>query len=99
MKKYAATITISVIVLLAVLVGVWATMSLIAGLHRSGWQISELIRQYMIATGMIKPIHTLVDFYSHIKGIEYLICVVFFVAFPLFYRYVNGDRKKIKTGL
>lgn len=96
MKKYVANMTISVIVISTVLVGVWATVSLFAGLHRTGWQFSELIRQYMIATGMIKPFHTLVDFYSHIKGIEYLICIVFFIAFPLFYRYVNEDREKIK---
>jgi len=38
---------------------------------------------------MIKPLHTLVDFYTHIKGIEYLICVAFFVAFPAFYSYIN----------
>ena len=43
---------------------------------------------------MIKPLHTLVDFYTHIKGIEYLICVAFFVAFPAFYSYVNKGQKK-----
>ena len=31
------------------------------------------------------------------KGIEYLICVGFFVAFPLFYKYVNSDVKKVET--
>lgn len=77
--------------------GIWAGAALIAGLHHSNWQVSELLRQYMVATGMIKTFNTTVDFYSHIKGVEYLICVAFFVVFPLFYRYANEDRKIIKT--
>jgi len=51
----------------------------------------------MTATGMIKPLHTLVDFYTHIKGIEYLICVAFFVAFPAFYSYVSKERKQMSV--
>jgi hypothetical protein len=47
----------------------------------------------MVATGMVTPLHTLVDYYTHIKGIEYLICVAFFVAFPAFYIYVNKEKK------
>ena len=44
---------------------------------------------------MIKPLHTLVDFYTHIKGIEYLVCVVFFVAFPAFYRYISKEKRQV----
>jgi len=36
-------------------------------------------------------VYTLVDFYQYIKGVEYLICVAFFVAFPLFYKYLNAN--------
>ncbi len=59
------------------------------GLYRVNWQVTELVRQYLVASGMIQPIHTMVDFYTHIKGIEYIICVAFFVAFPIFFQYVN----------
>jgi hypothetical protein len=41
------------------------------------------------AVGYTKSIHTLVDFYQYIKAVEYLICVAFFVSFPMFYRYLN----------
>ena len=34
-------------------------------------------------------VYTLVDFYQYIKGVEYLICLAFFIGFPRFYRYVN----------
>ena len=70
----------------------WVAAAMISGLSRVNWQMTELARQYLIASGMVGPIHTLVDFYTHIKGIEYIICVVFFVAFPLFFQYV--ERRK-----
>ena len=37
----------------------------------------------------VQNVYTLVDFYQYIKGIEYLICIAFFIAFPMFYKYVN----------
>ncbi len=77
------------------LFGLWALTALMAGLHQVNWQVTELMRQYLIATGLIQPLHTLVDFYSHIKGIEYIICVVFFVAFPLFFQYVEKRKTHI----
>jgi len=70
----------------------WAAAMLGGGLRQADWQVTELARQYLTATGMIQPIHTLVDFYTHIKGIEYIICVAFFVAFPVFFRFV--EKKK-----
>ena len=70
----------------------WAAAMLIGGLRQVNWQVTELARQYLVATGMIQPMHTLVDFYTHIKGIEYLICVAFFVAFPLFFRLLEGKK-------
>jgi hypothetical protein len=39
--------------------------------------------------GHVKEIFTLVDYYQYIKGLEYLICIGFFVAFPMFYKYIN----------
>lgn len=77
-------------------IGLWATAALIGGLSQAG-SVTELVRQYMVATGMIKPLHTLVDYYTHIKGIEYLICVAFFVAFPVFYNYVNKESKEAEV--
>jgi ABC-type bacteriocin/lantibiotic exporter with double-glycine peptidase domain len=73
---------------------IWVGAAVINALSYMNWSVSELARQYMTATGMIKPLHTLVDFYTHIKGIEYLICVAFFVAFPVFYCYLNKEQKK-----
>ncbi len=73
----------------------WVGATITGALYQANWSVSELARQYMTATGMITPLHTMVDFYTHIKGIEYLICVAFFVAFPAFYRYVSKEQKQI----
>ena len=44
--------------------------------------------------GQIKSVHTLVDFYQYIKGVEYLICLAFFVGFPAFFRYLHKERSE-----
>lgn len=73
---------------------IWVTAALTGALYHANWSVSELAGQYMVAIGMVKPLHTLVDYYTHIKGIEYLICVAFFVAFPVFFKYVNKAPQK-----
>ena len=82
-------------ILLAAGVGMslWVTATLISALSSVGWSVSTLAGQYMTAIGMVKPLHTLVDYYTHIKGIEYLLCVAFFVAFPVFFKFVNKAPK------
>lgn len=99
MKTRSRTVVLWTIVGTGMAVGGWAAMALVAGLKHVDWQVTELVRQYMVATGIVKPSHTLVDFYSHIKGIEYLICVAFFVVFPIFYKYVNGETKTVENKL
>jgi len=52
------------------------------------------------SVGQVKEVFTLVDYYSYIKAVEYLICVAFFVGFPMFYRYINkrDDSEISETG-
>ena len=44
--------------------------------------------------GEVKSIYTLVDFYQYIKGVEYLICVAFFIGFPILYRYIHSQKEQ-----
>jgi len=90
-SKKATTIILG----LGSLIVLWVAAAFVGALHQANWQVGELVRQYMLATGMMKPLHTLVDFYTHIKGIEYLICVAFFVAFPIFFKYVNKEKQPV----
>jgi hypothetical protein len=39
--------------------------------------------------GEFETVYTMVDYYQYIKTVEYLICVGFFVAFPMFFKYIN----------
>ncbi|MGK2944326.1 MAG: hypothetical protein ACSLFC_06270 [Desulfuromonadales bacterium] len=48
-----------------------------------------MVTQILEKIGEVHSVYTLVDFYQYIKGVEYLICVAFFIAFPMFYKYVN----------
>jgi len=47
--------------------------------------------------GTWHQVYTLVDFYQYIKGIEYLICVAFFISFPMFYRSLHGSSNQSKS--
>ena len=71
-------------------VGLWALAALSLSLSKVG--LSEVARQYMVAIGLIGEQATLVDFYTHIKGVEYLVCLAFFAAFPVFFKYVNTPK-------
>jgi len=46
------------------------------------------------SVGEVKEVFTLVDYYTYIKSMEYLICVAFFVGFPMFYRYINKEEER-----
>lgn len=43
----------------------------------------------LLSVGEVREVFTLVDYYSYIKSMEYLICIAFFVGFPMFYRYIH----------
>ena len=49
------------------------------------------------SVGEVKEVFTMVDYYSYIKTVEYLICVAFFVGFPMFYRYINKSEEGAAT--
>lgn len=51
--------------------------------------MTEQMGNFFQSIGEVKEVVTLVDFYQYIKGVEYLICVAFFIAFPMFYKYIH----------
>ena len=56
-----------------------------------------MIEESLGTIGQIKEVFTLVDFYQYIKGVEYLICVAFFIGFPMFYRYLHKRDQEHKA--
>jgi hypothetical protein len=82
-------------IFLGSLLTIWSSASVLSGLAQVNWQVSELLRQYLIAVGLMQEFHTLSDFYTHIKGVEYIIAVMFLGAFPAFYSYLNKPAKEM----
>lgn len=93
MQKWKNNIAGVLLIGLGSIFGLWSFVAVLGGLHKTGWNVLEFARSGLVASGMIQPIHTMVDFYTHIKGIEYIICVAFFVIFPLFYRFIDRPEK------
>jgi hypothetical protein len=84
-------------IFLGSLLTIWSSAAILSGLAQVNWQVSELLRQYLIAVGLMQEFHTLSDFYTHIKGVEYIIAVLFLGAFPAFYAYLNKSPEKVAT--
>ncbi len=77
--------------------GIWAFVALFSVFAEMGWSVPEVIRQYMVATGAIGEYETLVDYYTHIKGFEYIIAVAFLGLYPVYYKYVNKTKVPLKA--
>jgi hypothetical protein len=77
------------------IISIWSAAAFLSGLAQVNWQFSELLRQYLVAVGLMKEFQTLSDFYTHIKGIEYIIAVLFLGAFPVYYTYLNRTKGRI----
>lgn len=78
-------------------IGLWSVVAIAFSLAQADWQVSELFRQYLVAVGAIGEFETLVDFYTHIKGVEYIICVAFLGAFPAFFKYLSRTKTPVAT--
>lgn len=70
-------------------IGLWVVAAMTFALARVDWQVSEMARQYMVSIGLIQDFETMVDFYTHIKGVEYIICLAFLGSFPAYFKYLN----------
>ena len=60
-------------IFLGSLITIWSSAAILSGLSQVNWQVSELLRQYLVAVGLMQEFHTMSDFYTHIKGVEYII--------------------------
>ena len=77
--------------------GVWALVAFTSLMAQMNWSVTEVLRQYMVATGAIGEHETFVDFYTHIKGFEYIIAVAFLGLYPVFFKYVNKTKAPLKA--
>jgi len=92
-----ATALLTVVAGIGMIFGIWAVTAFFSLLSEMGWSLSEVLRTYMVATGAIGEYETLVDYYTHIKGAEYIIAVAFLGLFPLYFKYVNRTKAPLKA--
>ena len=81
----------------ATIVGAWVMAAMTFALAKVDWQAGELFRQYLVSIGLIQNFETMVDFYTHIKGVEYIICVAFLGAFPAYFKFLNKEKSHAVT--
>jgi len=54
----------------------------------------ESLANFFQSVGTVREVYTQVDFYTYIKSVEYMICVAFFIAFPMLYRHLHRKRDR-----
>lgn len=54
----------------------------------------ESLTNFFQSVGTVKEVYTQVDFYTYIKSVEYMICVAFFIGFPMLYRHLHRKRDR-----
>ena len=74
--------------------GGWALISL---LGRMDCSLTEMFRQYMVATGIIGAQDLPGDFYTQLQGLEYIIAVGFMGLFPIFFKHIKRTKVPMKT--
>lgn len=88
-----AAVGLKIMVAAASIIGLWVAAAMGFALARADWQIGEVARQYLVSIGLIQDFETLVDFYTHIKGVEYIICLAFLGSFPAYFKYLNRAKE------
>lgn len=76
-------------------ISLWSVAAVLSGLAQVDRQVSELIRQYLVASAVLQGYHTSVDFYTYIKGAEYIVCIVFLGFFWAFYSNINRTKENM----
>lgn len=90
-------LALKIMMSMAGVIGLWVAAAMTFALARVDWQVSELARQYLVSIGLIQDYETLVDFYTHIKGVEYIICLAFLGSFPAYFKYLSGSKKEVRV--
>lgn len=54
----------------------------------------ESLAQFFQSVGTVKEVHTQVDFYTYIKSVEYMICIAFFIGFPMLYKRLHRKTER-----
>lgn len=88
---------LGIIAAMSGIIALWAIATIVSGLSSVGWSVPEMGRQFLVATGNLKEYETLVDYYTHIKGVEYLIAAAFFFVFPAYYMSLKPKEAKVTT--
>ena len=89
-RKKSKGLAISILAIAGVIT-VWAGSALCSDVVHAKEQTSGLLN-FLNSIGLIKTKETLVDFYTYIKGVEYLLVVIFLCFFPLYYKFLGGKK-------
>ena len=78
---------------LAVLIAAWCVGTIILGIVQAEEEGLDIFRKYIEFFQLTKHHKTELGHYIYVKGIEYILCGLFFVAFPVYYMIIQKPQK------
>ncbi len=79
---------------LAFVIAAWCIGSIVLGIVQAEEEGLDIFRKYIEFFGLTHHHTTELGHYIYIKGIEYILALLFFFAFPIFYMIIHDTEKK-----
>ncbi|MCF6290790.1 MAG: hypothetical protein L3J03_07335 [Desulfobacterales bacterium] len=74
---------------IAMAIAAWCVGSIILGIVQADEKGLDIFRKYIEFFGLTHYHYTELSHYIYVKGIEYILAVLYFFAFPVFYLIIN----------
>ncbi len=78
---------------LAVLIAAWCVGTIILGIVQAEEEGLDIFRKYIEFFQLTKHHKTELGHYIYVKGIEYILCGLFFVTFPVYYMIIQKPKE------
>lgn len=70
----------------------WCVGSIILGIVQAEEEGLDIFRKYIEFFGLTNHHDTMLGHYIFVKGIEYILCGLFFFAFPVYYLIIHKEK-------
>ena len=77
----------------AVLIAAWCVGTIILGIVQAEEEGLDIFRKYIEFFQLTKHHKTELGHYIYVKGIEYILCGLFFVTFPVYYMIIQKPKE------
>ena len=79
---------------IALVITIWCVGSIVLGIAQAEEEGLDIFRKYIEFFGLTSHHTTELGHYIYVKGIEYILCGLFFFAFPVYFLIIHKPEEK-----